>query len=119
MELKDEPSEDVKRYRKAFDDHIELWEKAASEAFSRDLATLAAQRNPLNLEPYMRCIPMKDFVQIIVEEAKKIAQGSETYSPTVNLLNKDLGTKVYARYKVLHKQKTGVLDKVRFLYIFS
>lgn len=60
----------------------------------------------------MRCIPAKDFVKIIVEEAKKIALGSETYSPTVNLLYRDLGHKVYARYKVLRKQKTGVLHKV-------
>lgn len=112
METKDKPTEEVLRYREIFDEHIELWENDASAAFSRDLATLGAKRSPLNMEPYMRCIPTKDFVKIIVEEAKKIAQGSETYSPTVNLLNKDLGMKVYARYKVLRKQKTGVFDKV-------
>lgn len=112
VETKGPVLEEVVKYRNIFIEHIELWEKSASEAFNRDLATLSAKRSPLNLEPYMRSIPTKDFVRIIVEEAKKLAQGSETYSPTVNLLNKDLGMKVYARYKVLRKQKTGVLDKV-------
>lgn len=89
-----------------------MWQKAALTAFNRDLTTLTAQRSPLNYEMYMRCLPAKDFVTIIIDEAKKMAEGSETYSPTVNHLYKDLGNKVYARYKVLRKQKTGVLDKV-------
>lgn len=113
IESKAEPTKDVLYYRKVFDEHVELWEKDALKAFSRDLAALSAQRNVLSMEPYMRCIPAKDFVKIIVEEAKKITLGSETYSPTVNLLYKDLGNKVYARYKVLRRQKNGVLDKVK------
>lgn len=118
IESKSNPTEEVLYYRKVFDEHVALWEKAAMEAFNRDLAALSAQRNALSMEPYMRCIPAKDFVNIIVEEAKKIALGSETYSPTVNLLYKDLGTKVYARYKVLKKQKSGVLDKVRYALLY-
>lgn len=119
IESKAKPTEEVLYYRKVFDEHIQLWEKAALEAFNRDLAALSAQRNALSMEPYMRCIPAKDFVKVIVEEAKKIALGSETYSPTVNLLYKDLGHKVYARYKVLRKQKSGALDKViNFLSVF-
>lgn len=124
IESKTKPTEEVLYYRKVFDEHIQLWEKAALEAFNRDLAALSAQRNALSMEPYMRCISAKDFVKIIVEEAKKIALGSETYSPTVNLLYKDLGHKVYARYKVLRKQKSGALDKVNnflvnFLWVFN
>lgn len=112
IESKAVPTEEVLYFRKVFDEHIELWEKAALDAFNRDLAALSAQRNALNMEPFMRCIPAKDFVKIIVEEAKKIALGSESYSPNVNLLYKELGHKVYSRYKVLRKEKTGVLDKV-------
>lgn len=97
----------------AVEDHIKIWEKAALEGFNRDLATLTARRSALSLEPYLRSIPAKDFVQIIVDEAKKIGQGSETYSPTCQQLYKELGLKVYSRYKVLRKQKLAVLDKVR------
>lgn len=112
IESKAKPTEEVLYYRKIFDEHVALWENAALEGFNRDLATLTAQRNALSMEPYMRCIPTKDFVKIIVEEAKNIALGSETYSPTVGFLYKDLGSKVYARYKILRKQKSGVLEKV-------
>lgn len=112
IENRDKPTKEVLYYRKVFEEHVGMWEKAALQAFNRDISTLSAQRHPLNLEPYLRCIPARDFVKIIVEEAKKIALGSETYSPTVNLLYRDLGSRVYARYKVLRKQKSGVLDKV-------
>lgn len=89
-----------------------MWEKDATKAFNRDLMVLSAKRSALNMEPYLRCIPVKDFVSIIVEEAKKMSQGSETYSPTVTMLYRELGHKVYARYRVLNKEKTGVLNKI-------
>ncbi|CAG9817637.1 unnamed protein product [Phaedon cochleariae] len=105
-------TDEVTRHRTALQEHYAMWAEAALEAFQRDLATLSAQRSATNMEPYMRCIPAKDFVAIVVDEAKKIAQGSETYSPTVNMLYRELGNKVYTRYRILCKQKTGVLDKI-------
>ncbi|CAH0564781.1 unnamed protein product [Brassicogethes aeneus] len=112
IESKGAPSEDVKRYRELLQEHYKTWEESAHVAFVRDLGALTAQKSSLNHEVYLRCIPIKDYVTVIVDEAKKLAQGSETYSPTVNMLYRDLGHKVYARYKVLKKQKTGVLDKI-------
>ncbi|KAJ8923365.1 hypothetical protein NQ315_001923 [Exocentrus adspersus] len=112
IECRGKPSEEVLRHRETLGNLYKMWEDAASAAFNRDLATLTAQKSVLNFEPYMRCIPVKDFVTIIVEEAKKIAQGSETYSPTVSMLYRDMGAKVYARYKILRKQKTNVLNKI-------
>lgn len=113
VESRSDPSPEILNYRKIFAEHLKMWEDAALTAFNRDLNTLSARRSPLNFEPYMRSIPTRDFIEIIIEEAKKIAQGSETYSPTVNQLYKELGQKVYGKYKVLKKQKSGVLDKVR------
>lgn len=92
---------------------INIWKEEALTAFNRDLNALTAKRGCLTLEPYMRSIPVKDFITIIIEEAVKIAQGSETYSPTVHQLYKDLGGKVYQRFRMLQKQKCGVLDKVQ------
>lgn len=112
IECRDTPSKEVLGYREILDEHYKMWTEAAYAAFSRDLSTLTAQRSSFNLEPYLRCIPQKDYITVIIEEAKKIAQGSETYSPTVSMLHKDMGSKVYARYKILRKQKTNVLSKV-------
>lgn len=100
-------SEDVQRYRQKLEEHYKMWEEEAFKAFNRDLSTLAAQRSHMNMEPYLRCIPTRDFVTIIIEEAKKMAQGSETYSPTVYMLYRALGSRVYARYLTLRKQKLG------------
>lgn len=60
----------------------------------------------------MRSIPIKEFVDIIVQEATKLAQGSETYSPEASVLYKLIGMRVYDRYRILRKQKNGVLEKV-------
>jgi DNA-directed RNA polymerase len=116
IENKSPVTDEVLKYRESMNDHVKHWEETAAKAFNRDLSALAAQRSPLNYEPYMRSIPMKDFVTIIVNEAKQIAEGSETYSPTVNQLYRNLGYKVYMRYKMLRKQKTGVLDKVTTIH---
>lgn len=112
IENKSSVSEEVLRYRKILEDHYVMWEKEATNAFNRDLLALSAKRSAFNMEPFLRCIPVKDFVSIIVEEAKKMSQGSETYSPTVTMLYRELGHKVYARYRVLNKEKTGVLNKI-------
>ncbi|CAG9865430.1 unnamed protein product [Phyllotreta striolata] len=112
IDSKNNVTEEVLRNRKSLEELYKTWETEALKAFNRDLATLSAQRSAISMEPYIRSIPAKDCVSIIVEEAKKIAHGSETYSPTVNMLYKDLGSKVYARYKILRKQKSGVLNKI-------
>lgn len=112
IENKGPISDEVRRYRKILEEHYAMWEKEATIAFIRDLSALSAKRSALNMEPYLRCIPIKDFVFIIVEEARKMSQGSETYSPTVSMLYRELGNKVYARYRVINKEKTGVLKKI-------
>ncbi|XP_044253587.1 DNA-directed RNA polymerase, mitochondrial [Tribolium madens] len=116
IENRGKVSEEVLKYREIMNQQIRVWEETAAKAFSRDLSALAAQKSPLNHEIYLRSIPLRDFVTILVNEAKQIAEGSETYSPTVNQLYRDLGNKVYARYKILRKQKTGVLDKVTSIH---
>ncbi|XP_060521264.1 DNA-directed RNA polymerase, mitochondrial [Cylas formicarius] len=113
---KDKPTDEILRYRKILNEHLTMWEEAAHAAFNRRVAALAAERGPLNLEIYFRSVPTHDMVAIMLDEAKKLATGSETYSPTLGMLYRSLGRKVYARYRVLFKQKTGVLDKVLTLH---
>lgn len=113
IEAKGAIPKEAYKYREVLEEHYKLWEQSALTAFQRDLSALSAKRNPLNMEPFLRCLPIKDYITIIIEEAKIIAQGSETYSPTVNMLYKDLGAKVYNKYLVLLKEKSGVLDKIK------
>ncbi|KAL3272879.1 hypothetical protein HHI36_014339 [Cryptolaemus montrouzieri] len=112
IEATEKPSAEVLQYRESLIDHYKVWTESATRAFNRDLFSLSARRGAMNNEVYLKCIPVEDYVKIIIDEAKKLAEGSETYSPTVNMLYRALGQKVYDRYKVLRKQDTGVLDKI-------
>lgn len=51
-----------------------------------------------------------------IQEIRKLAEGSETYSPTVSQLYRELGAKVLSRYQVLYKKDKGILEKVQQLY---
>lgn len=106
---------EVRRHRLNLERHRKLWLESAEKAVSRDLAALAARGigGPLRfMDAYMRSIPAKDLVDILVTEAERIAQGSETYSPTTTQLYRDLGLKVWSRYRVLRRLRTGVQDSV-------
>ncbi|XP_018323984.1 DNA-directed RNA polymerase, mitochondrial [Agrilus planipennis] len=112
IESKGPSGESVHQFRKVLKQHFKMWEESALDGFNRELAALTARRSVLNMEPYLRAIPTKEYIKIVLEEAKKLAQGSETYSPTVNQLYREMGNRVYSKYKVLSKEKAGVLDKV-------
>ncbi|XP_044758322.1 DNA-directed RNA polymerase, mitochondrial [Coccinella septempunctata] len=112
IEAVEAPTEETLRCRKYLEELHKSWTVAATESFKKNLWCLMNQRGNLNYDIYLKCIPMEDFITIIVEEAKKLSQGSETYSPTVNMLYRDLGNQVYRRYLVLRRKNTGVLDKI-------
>jgi len=45
-----------------------------------------------------------------------LAEGSETYSPSIVQLHRELGLRVLSRYEVMYKKQNGILDKVDALY---
>jgi len=45
-----------------------------------------------------------------------LAEGSETYSPSVIQLHRELGARVLSRYEVTFKKDHGILEKVDRLY---
>ncbi|KAK9883720.1 hypothetical protein WA026_001908 [Henosepilachna vigintioctopunctata] len=116
IETRQELSPEVSHHRESLEKLFQVWTETAINAFRRDLFCLSAKKGSTNLDVYMKCIPVEEFIKIIVNEAKKLSQGSETYSPTVNMLYRELGTKVYMRYKVLRKEETGVLDKISSIH---
>ncbi|KOB68484.1 DNA-directed RNA polymerase [Operophtera brumata] len=56
------------------------------------------------------------FVNLIMGEISKLVDGSETYSPTLKLLQRDLGTHVYHKYQIEQCRRNGVLDKMSSVY---
>lgn len=100
----------------------------------------------VSLYPYLKVLPPADYVRIIIQvvkhklqvprlifislssssslfiaplfhqEIRRLAEGSETYSPGVSQLYRELGHQVLSRYQLLYKDRKGILDKVEELY---
>ncbi|XP_037957761.1 DNA-directed RNA polymerase, mitochondrial [Teleopsis dalmanni] len=97
------------------------WRTQIAAAIVRDLNTLRAQirfksNGYMNFYTYLRALDPAHYVDILLDEIYKLAEGSETYSPTVGQLYKELGQKVQQRYQIEQKKKNGILEKVGDLY---
>lgn len=72
IESKPKPSATVLHYRKLLDKVLNEWEQVATKAFQRDLDILIAQprqgSKTLTLDPYLRCLPISDYINVILNE---------------------------------------------------
>lgn len=82
----------------------EKWKVSVRNAINRDLDSIRAQHNCLksyrsvNIYPYLRALNTEQYVDIILQEVRKLAEGSETFSPSINLLYRNLANQVRLRY---------------------
>uniref|UniRef100_A0A6M2DMP6 DNA-directed RNA polymerase n=1 Tax=Xenopsylla cheopis TaxID=163159 RepID=A0A6M2DMP6_XENCH len=117
-----EPDEFVLHCRQKFDEIQSVWKQKICEAFKRDLQALRAQHSSvkshraISIYPYLRVLKISDYADIVLRESRRVAEGSETYSPTVNQLYKELGLRVQSRYHIEVKQANGILDKINEIY---
>lgn len=81
----------------------EKWKETVHNAITRELESIRAQHNYLksyrnvNIYPYLRVLNTEQYVDIIIQEVRKLAEGSETFSPTVNMLYRHLANQVRLR----------------------
>lgn len=67
------------------------------------MRSIRAQHNSLksyrrvNIYPYLRVLNTEQYVDIIIQEVRKLAEGSETFSPTLNHLHQHLAHQVKLR----------------------
>ncbi|XP_012275000.1 DNA-directed RNA polymerase, mitochondrial [Orussus abietinus] len=111
----------VMRYREEVEKLEKMWEKTATEAFDRDLNILKNRKIIMSsqmvmLYPYMCVLDKQEYIKVIVHEAKIRAQGSMSYSPTLQMLCKWLGNRIFSKYEILYKQNNGVLTKTEEVY---
>ncbi|XP_001356998.3 DNA-directed RNA polymerase, mitochondrial [Drosophila pseudoobscura] len=97
------------------------WRKQISTAIVRDLNTLRAQvrfkpHGYMNYYTYLKSLDTAHFADILIKELYKLGEGSETFSPTVGQLYKELGEKVQQRYQIEQKKHNGTLEKVGEIY---
>ncbi|XP_028178400.1 DNA-directed RNA polymerase, mitochondrial [Ostrinia furnacalis] len=120
IDIKDEASPHVKLCREKLQETENEWRIVIKEAFLRNLGTLKSQSNAshsaITLYPYLKVLEVDQFVDLIMGEISKLVDGSETYSPTLKLLQRDLGTQVFHKYQIEQYRKNGVLNKIEEIY---
>ncbi|XP_046406885.1 DNA-directed RNA polymerase, mitochondrial-like isoform X2 [Ischnura elegans] len=123
IELREEPNELVLFHREKLAQSHEEWREVILNALSQDLQTLQnrCQRGVIghrfmNLYPFLASVKKEELVELVLQEIRKLAEGSETFSPSTNQLYRELGSRVMERYQVNWKEKTGILNKVKHLY---
>ncbi|XP_044740282.1 DNA-directed RNA polymerase, mitochondrial [Chrysoperla carnea] len=119
----EDPVEVVNHFRTKLKETEAHWTKVIKTSISRDLQALQSQtqatggaRGTPSLHECLHALPIDDLVQIVLQEVRKVSEGSETYSPTLSQLYREIGQVVHSRYQVKLKQSNGVLDKVDNIY---
>ncbi|KRF82011.1 uncharacterized protein Dvir_GJ17831, isoform B [Drosophila virilis] len=97
------------------------WRKQISAAIVRDLNTLRAQvrfkpHGYMNYYTYLKVLDTNHFSDILIKELYKLAEGSETFSPTVGQLYRELGQRVQQCYQIEQKKHNGTLEKIGDIY---
>ncbi|XP_050532708.1 DNA-directed RNA polymerase, mitochondrial [Daktulosphaira vitifoliae] len=116
------PSKKVINYRKKLTSLQDKWKDTIRNAITRELESIRAQHNCLktyrnvNIYPYLRVLNTEQYVDIIIHEIRKLAVGSETFSPTVNMLYRQLANQVRLRYEIKYKQNAMILEKIKVVY---
>ncbi|XP_045500469.1 DNA-directed RNA polymerase, mitochondrial isoform X2 [Colias croceus] len=120
ISIKDDEPTTVRVYRELLSEAENEWRGVIKEAFIRNLSTLKSRSNAshsaITLYPYLKVLEVDEFVEIVMNEITKLVDGSETYSPTLKLLQRDLGVQVYNKYQIEQFKKNGVLQKIENVY---
>ncbi|CAK1555600.1 unnamed protein product [Leptosia nina] len=118
--LKDDESATFRVYRELWNEAEKEWREVLKEAFIRNLSTLKsrshASQSAITLYPYLKVLEVDEFVELMMGEIMKLVSGSESYSPTLKLLQRDLGAQVYSKYQIDQFKKNGVQKKIEQVY---
>ncbi|XP_059618016.1 DNA-directed RNA polymerase, mitochondrial [Phlebotomus argentipes] len=117
-----EPTPLVLHYRTKLSELQKIWRTQIIAAFNRDLNTIRAQtqckfNKSINLFPYLKVLDTGQYADILLREIRTLAEGSETYSPTVGQLYRELGAKVQMRYYLERMKNIGLLQKTSDIYL--
>lgn len=115
------PTPFVLHCRSKIEELLKSWHETIVMSFNRDFNTLRHQeqsrgRGTLNLLPYLRALEVEEYASVVLREIRSLAEGSETFSPTVTQLYRTLGNKVQLRYQIEHKKRNGILQKSGEIY---
>lgn len=99
----------------------EEWKKTASKAFDRDLKALKSREhqpipNAMVLYPCLSVLDKEEYVKAILREIWRLADGSETFSPSFSFLCKNLGKYINDKYEILESRNNGCIENLESAY---
>ena len=103
-------------------DQLEIqWRQKLNHALIRDLTVCKTQFNTsrsksLHIYPYLSSLSVDDYTELLLYEVKMLSRLSDSYSPSISLLSRILGSKVMKRFRTRCKEDNGVLNKLQVLY---
>jgi hypothetical protein len=98
------------------------WTQTLTDVFRNELSTLESQivamnrQHCINLLPYLQVLSIPEYVEIMMQEVRRLGEGSESFSLSTRAMAKQLGSNVMTRYFVKRKVDTGELRKIEQLY---
>lgn len=97
------------------------WRDDIFIAFNRDFCSLRSHSQlrtnlSVNILPYLKALTVEQYTDIILQEVRQLAEGSEMFSLSVGQLYRSLGQKVYSKYQLEQKKRNGLLDKIDNIY---
>ncbi|KAK0181415.1 hypothetical protein PV327_003703 [Microctonus hyperodae] len=111
----------IAHYKRVLVDFEKNWKIAVSEAFDRDLKSLKNREyqpipNSMVLYPCLCVLDKEQYVDAILREVRKLANGSETFSPSFITLCRKLGKYINDRYEMLVNTRNGYIKRTEQTY---
>ncbi|XP_015177873.1 PREDICTED: DNA-directed RNA polymerase, mitochondrial [Polistes dominula] len=108
-------------YNKKLTDLESSWKEIATKAFEKNLNYLKQKESEvrppkLALYPFLKILPKENYINLILQEIRNLAQNSQSYSLSMSLLSIRLGFLIFREYEVLMKERNGILDKTIDIY---
>ncbi|CAB3385741.1 Hypothetical predicted protein [Cloeon dipterum] len=120
VEISSQPPEATNFYRAKLTDLQSKWKEVLEKSFFRNLQALKHvhynNSKGMTVYPFLKVLNPDEYVNIMFKEVRKLAEGSETFSPSMHLLFKSVGEQVLSRYQVHTKLKTGVVENTEKVY---
>lgn len=113
-------TENVEFYRKKLDELYGQWKIKLHDAIVRDLNStkhkINANGHSVNIQPYLGALTVDEYVSLLLDEIKYLAESSASYSPTTLQLYSHLGKRVLLRYQIKLKEQNAIIQKTAKVY---
>ncbi|XP_043484599.1 DNA-directed RNA polymerase, mitochondrial [Leptopilina heterotoma] len=108
-----EATESILEARREFSNLEKTWQVEVSKAFERNLKTLKVREYDLritDIHPYLSVMEPEIYVNAIIKETKYLAKSTESFSPPISYLSKQLALSLFEKYEQKIQDKLGVTD---------